>query len=40
VLPLHEPLTVVEDWAFVDHLSCGRVGRRVNGEGPRSAVDT
>jgi natural product biosynthesis luciferase-like monooxygenase protein len=25
VLPLHDPLTVVEDWAFVDNLSRGRV---------------
>lgn len=25
VLPLHDPLTVVEDWAFVDNLSGGRV---------------
>lgn len=26
VLPLHETLNVVEDWALVDHLSGGRVG--------------
>ncbi|MFH9044947.1 MupA/Atu3671 family FMN-dependent luciferase-like monooxygenase [Streptomyces mutabilis] len=25
VLPLHDPLTVVEDWSFVDNLSYGRV---------------
>lgn len=25
VLPLHDPLTVVEDWSFVDNLSRGRV---------------
>lgn len=25
VLPLHDPLTVVEDWSFVDNLSGGRV---------------
>jgi natural product biosynthesis luciferase-like monooxygenase protein len=25
VMPLHDPLTVVEDWAFVDNLSLGRV---------------
>lgn len=25
VAPLHDPLTVVEDWAFVDNLSRGRV---------------
>lgn len=25
VLPLHDPLTVVEDWGFVDNLSRGRV---------------
>lgn len=25
VLPLHDPLTVVEDWSFIDNLSRGRV---------------
>jgi natural product biosynthesis luciferase-like monooxygenase protein len=26
VLPLHNPISVVEDWSVVDNLSCGRVG--------------